>query len=197
MSMPPAPQPRQPRTVEISGRRFRIRPLPTRAAFRAHWTVVRAAGDFVAGLLSGDGIRVSQPSQAVLEVLAERGEQPADDGSIRIGIYEVLRFRDTREVLANEIRKLERLSADALMEIVDELVLGHVDFDVGGTWAPISSERIMDEQVPGHGALLELLKQCYEVSLGPSTAGGATSTAAPPASSAPSPPKPPTRPRRR
>ena len=144
---------REPVIVSAGGRTFRYTPLSPRAAMRVAFRVAKRIGRPLAELLTGAGI--------------DLGFKEPDTGEeLRVTFRVLLAYQGAREALVGKIvEAIAEMDADELGELVDELLVRHLEVAVGPTWVDCSKDgdRI-DAEVPDLWALLLLTKAAFSAS---------------------------------
>lgn len=166
----PSPdQGRRPQVVDIGGRRYRVTPLPPRAALRVSFRVAKLLGDSIASLLSGAGLEL-------------KGLKGPDGEPMRASLADIITSEKARGALvAKLVEGLADMTPDDLDDLVVELLVGslhepRLECAQGNAWIAVVNEEMLDRSVPDPWALLRLAQANFMASAFPTSAGADTET---------------------
>jgi hypothetical protein len=156
------------RIVTIDGRRFRVWELPPRAGFKACFRLTKLIGRALGELITGAGLALED----------DNGDPLLDDFGkpMRLPLLAILSSADARRALARKVvGSLASANPEDAMQLADDLLVGHVEYDhlhtgIDAGFVPINDPETLDNEVPGIAGLLKLLQVSLELTGIPITA---------------------------
>lgn len=163
----PAPEiGRQPKIVEVGGKSYRVTPPAPRKAARLGFQVLRILGEPLAALMSSDGLPVE-------------GLKDDKGRTVNLRFEHLLHSARAREALVGKlVTSMGDATPEEFGQIVDDLLVGQVEFRQGPAWLPFLDGDTIDHVVPDLWGLLGLLRHVLGAILDPTSAGAATSGSA-------------------